>query len=403
LTTEELGGEPKAVFQRIIQDFPMTGQVAPPVEKWFAGSARLFGALGCDWELSSSSPLQSALVKRLPQLVAPLGAQVRDWLLTLPEEPTVRAYGGQWCAKWFRTNLKVLVENAKETRAQIGVQLNNLEQKLAIAAKTSPKAAAKNKDCASGPEAIFLQHCQLRLYQLASHVAIQFAQSLASYVSQASDQLHDLGRDIKHLVGQFTVSETTPEDAIELAAHTLLGQEEEASALALDRYFQEQVFSAVLQGGEQRHKLLAHLRQQARQLVLESLRRVNLSALVQELGQPSPHGTSQLAEHIAAAQPWLQQVGGERRLLYIGGTGNGNGVQQSLTPSEVASLVTEANFKQLPAVIPSTAAQVVFCYEIGNIPLAHAAARLIDHRTDFAQAASRLHARTDVSWQELRP
>ncbi|MFN0017988.1 MAG: tubulin-like doman-containing protein [Pirellulaceae bacterium] len=408
LTTEELGGEPNAIFQRIIQESPMTLQAAPPVEKWFAGSARLFGALGCDWELSSSSPLQSALVKRLPQLVAPLGLRMRDWLLKLPEEPTVRAYGGQWCAKWFRTHLKNLVENAKSTRAQIGVQLNSLEQKLAVAAKTSPKAVAKNKDGASGAEGIFMQHCQLRLYQLASHVTIQFAQSLASYVSQASDQLNDFGRDIKHLVGQFTVSEAAPEDAIELAAHSLLGQEEESSALALDSFFQEHVFSAtgfraMLQGGEQRHKLLAHLRQQARQLVLESLRRVNLSALVRELGQPGPRGTSQLGEQIAAAQPWLQQVGGERRLLYMGGTGSESEGRQCLTPSEVADLVTEANFKQLPAVIPSSAAQVVFCYEIGNIPLTHAAARLINHRTDFAQAASRLHARTDVSWQELRP
>jgi hypothetical protein len=408
LATEELGGEPNAVFQRIIQEFPMTLQAAPPVEKWFAGSARLFGTHGCDLESSSSSPLQSALVKRLPQFVAPLGQRILDWLLALPEEPSVRVYGGLWCAKWFRTNLKVLVENAKETRAQIGIQLNNLEQKLAIAAKAPSKNAAKNKDGTSGPAGLFLQHCQLRLYQLSTHVAIQFAQNLAGYVSQASDLLHDLGRDIKHLEGQFEISETIPEDAIERSAHSLLGQEEEASALALDIYFQEHVFSAtgfraVLQTGEQRHKLLAHLRQQARQLVLASLRRVNLSALVQELGRPGPHGTSKLGEQIAAAQPWLQQVGGERRLLYIGGTGNGNEDRQCLTPSEVAKLVTEANFKQLPAVIPSSAAQVVFCYEIGNIPLAHAAAQIIDHRSDFAKAASRLHARTDISWQELRP
>ncbi|MCE9528068.1 MAG: protein kinase, partial [Planctomycetales bacterium] len=271
LAAEELGGEPNSVFQRIIQECAIPPQAAPPVEKWFAASARLFGALGSDWESSSSSPLQTALVKRLPQVATPLGLRMRDWLLSLPEDPAARAYGGQWCAKWMRTNLKVLVESAKETRTQIGVQLNNLEQKLVLAAKGPSKIGTRNKDSASGPEGLFLQHCQLRLYQLAAHVAIQFAQNLTSYVSQASDQLHDLGRDIKHLAGQFMVAETIPEDAMELVAHSLLGQEEAASALALDRFFQENVFSAtgfrtVLQAGEQRHKLQAHLRQQARQM-----------------------------------------------------------------------------------------------------------------------------------------
>ena len=402
LAQNDLGGALDVVFQRIIQEAPQNARKLPPVDQWFSGSARFFGALGADLETSSMSPLHSVLADRQAQIAAPLGPQLRDWLLALPEEPSVRIYGGQWCAKWFRAHLKNLVEKSRDMRIQIGLQLRNIEQKLALAAKS----VAKNKDPESSPEAQFLLHCQLRMYQLAAHVTMQFAQNVAGYVSQAHDQLHDLGRDVKHLADQFAISEQPPADAVELAALAQLGRDEEASAFTLDKHFQEHVFAAagfraVLQGGEQRHKLLLQLRHEARQVVLNSLRQVNLSTLVHELGKTDATGTSKLGNEIDAAQPWLQRAGGERRLLYVRGPDSGRDSRLELTPEAISSLVGHSQFQQLPAVVSTDVSQIVFCYEIGNVPLVHAAAQLIDHRPSYAEAASRLHARTDISWQEI--
>lgn len=402
LAQEDLGGAPNVVFQRIIQEAPQNARKLPPVDQWFSGSARFFGALGADLESSSVSPLHSVLAARQAQIAAPLGPQLRDWLLAMPEDPAVRIYGGQWCAKWFRAHLKNLAEKAREMRIQIGLQLSNIEQKLALAAKS----VAKNKDAESSPEAQFLLHCQLRLYQLAAHVTMQFAQNLASYVSQAHDQLHDLGRDVKHLADQFAISEQSSADAVELAALTQLRRDEEASALTLDKHFQENVFSAagfraVLLGGEQRRRLLLQLRHEARQVVLNSLRQVNLSTLVHELGKTDASGTSKLRNEIDAAQPWLQRAGGERRLMYVSGPGSSRDSGPPSTPETISSLVGYARFQELPAIVSTDVSQIVFCYEIGNVPLVHAAAKLIDNRPSYAEAASRLHARTDISWQEL--
>src|SRR5204862_3560568 len=97
-------------------------------------------------------------------------------------------------------------------------------------------------------------------------------------------------------------------------------------------------------------------------------------------------------ERISGAQPWLQEAGGERRLVCVAGKSG----DTRISPEALSSVLKAACFQQLPAVIPATGSQMVFCYEIGNIPLAHAAAQLIDHQSTCAQAASRLHARNDI-------
>ena len=41
------------------------------------------------------------------------------------------------------------------------------------------------------------------------------------------------------------------------------------------------------------------------------------------------------------------------------------------------------------------------CCEIADVPLQNIAAMLSDQRSDFLQAASRLHTRSDVDWPAL--
>lgn len=408
LAVEELGGEPDVVFRKIARATAMAPQGLAPVDKWFADIACFFGPRLGNVEPAPPSPLHSALLKRLPQAIAPLGQQLRDWLLALPEDPAARVSGAHKCVKLFQAHLKGIGERAKETRAQISGQIAGIEQRLALAARSPAKASGRNKDGPTLAESLFLQHCQFRIYQLAAQVTSQFAQNLVGFVSQAGDQLHDLTRDLKHMTGQFAPIEMAPgSDDLEQVALAQLQRDEDESALRIDQFFQQQIFATagfratLLQGGQKRTDLLVLLRQQARQATLASLRQIDLSALVKELGKPGENGPSKLETLIATAQPWLQQVGGERRLLCVAAPSNGRGEGQTLTSAAFSGLISSAYFGQLPAVIPAATSQIVFCYELGNVPLSHAAARLIDHCPQYAQAATRLHVRADVTWQEL--
>ncbi|MGI8979678.1 MAG: tubulin-like doman-containing protein [Pirellulaceae bacterium] len=408
LAVEELGGEPDVVFRKIARASPGAPQGMAPVDKWFADIACFFGPRLGDGDSSPTSPLHNALLKRLPQAIAPLGQRLRDWLLALPEDPAARVSGAHKCVKLFQGHLKGISEKAKETRTQISGQIAGIEQRLALAARSPAKPSGRNKDGPTLAESLFLQHCQFRIYQLAAQVAAQFAQNLGGFVSQAADQLHDLTRDLKHMTGQFAPIEAAPgSDDLEQIAMAQLQKDEDESALRIDQTFQQQLFATagfrttLLQGGDGRRDLLALLRQQARQATLASLRQIDLSALLKELGKPGQNGPSRLEARIATAQPWMQQVGGERRLLCVVAPGSGYSDGQSLTPAELSGLIGKAYFEQIPAVIPAATSQIVFCYELGNVPLSHAAARLIDHCPQYAQAATRLHVRTDVTWQEL--
>jgi eukaryotic-like serine/threonine-protein kinase len=408
LAVEELGGEPDVIFRKIARTTGKGSQAVAPVEKWFDDIACFFGPRASAVEPASPSPLHNALLKRLPQAIAPLGAQLRDWLLVLPEAPAARVSGAHQCVKWFQKHLKGIGESAKETRNQISGQIAGIEQRLTQAARSPAKASGRNKDGPSLAESLFQQHCQFRIYQIAAQVASNFAQGLTGFVSQAGDQLHDLTRELKHLNAQFVPAElpSTNEDLDQLGL-AQFHKDEEESAESIDRNFQQQIFATagfratLLQGGDKRRELIGVLRQQARQAVLASLGRIDLAALMMELGKPGENGESKLGEFIANAQPWLQQVGGERRLLCIARQESGRGDEPSSTPPAFTGLISSSCFQQLPAVIPVTTGQIVFCYELGNVPLSHAAARLIDHCPLYAQAAARLHVRSDVTWQEL--
>jgi hypothetical protein len=43
----------------------------------------------------------------------------------------------------------------------------------------------------------------------------------------------------------------------------------------------------------------------------------------------------------------------------------------------------------------------VLLFELGDVSLPHAAAHLIDFRRDLAEAATRLHTRSDISWTPM--
>ena len=402
LASEELGGQPDAFFQRIVHEAAAPGAAQSP-EKWLSNASGLFGVRSADRvDPFASSPLHMALSRRLPQVIAPLGEKLRNWLLALPEDPAARVHAAQRCVKWFQGYLKDLGEKAKQARDQIGGQLDMLEQRLFQGPRANSKGAGKDLPSA---EALFLQHCQLRLYQLSAHLVTQVAHGLAGFVTQASDNLHDLARDVKYLASQFAADAAPAsrgDDWDELGQEQLR-QDEQTSAARIDEHFQQALFArrgfreTILQGGEARMELLAQLKQEARREVVASLQKIDLCSAIIRRDERSGGDSSRLAELIAAAQPWLQQAGGERRLLCLAPQG-----QTELTASTLADLVGSDVFSEQAAIITSPASQVVFCFELGSVPLSHAAASLIDHCPQYAEAASRLHVRSDVSWHELR-
>jgi hypothetical protein len=150
---------------------------------------------------------------------------------------------------------------------------------------------------------------------------------------------------------------------------------------------------AVMAGGAQREELVMQLNQAARQAVIQELAKADIAGVTfQANGQESP-----LRECAAAAQPWLSHCGGRRRLYCVVPTETA----ENLTSGAVAAAIGAGEFKQLPAVVPDAASDVVLLFEIGDLSLRHAAAAIIDQRPDLAELAARLFTRSDVTWTPL--
>jgi hypothetical protein len=56
---------------------------------------------------------------------------------------------------------------------------------------------------------------------------------------------------------------------------------------------------------------------------------------------------------------------------------------------------------ETPSVLENCDGDFILCYEAEQISLTQTAVTIIDGRADYAEAAARLHTRTDIAWTAL--
>ena len=92
---------------------------------------------------------------------------------------------------------------------------------------------------------------------------------------------------------------------------------------------------------------------------------------------------------VESAAPNLHDCGGRRWLTVA--------LPEQANRQRVASLLAE-QCQERASFVTDTDSDVVFLTTIDDIRLSQVAARLIDGRPDYAEAASRLYTRCDVTW-----
>jgi hypothetical protein len=399
----ELGGDPEAFFRRLMTAGPQ-GQTSP--EKWVATACDLFGRQHTDTSIQAQpGELAQAIDQRVGPWIAQVGTGLRDWIEAIVDDPQCRVVGAKRAAKWFQGYLKTLVDKLGESRGRF-----IRESQAAASALLGSSVAAQGKS--RQPQdlvAAFLQYCRLRLFELVAQRAGQIAHSLQSHAVAAHDAMVDLQRELDHLATEFPVAADTTASAApgsnevsalrSSVAYELKGAEE-ALAKQLDEQLTHTVLAAggglrpvVSAGGEARQQLVATIRATARQAALGKVGQVDLASML----LAKENGESPLTKCLTEAQPWLESCGGRRRLLFV--------IPQPLmaqyNSATLAAQLGANVFRQHPGVAPGTSSDLVLLFELGDISLPHAAAKLIDYRRDLAEAAGRLLTRCDVTWTPL--
>ncbi len=100
-----------------------------------------------------------------------------------------------------------------------------------------------------------------------------------------------------------------------------------------------------------------------------------------------------LQPFLEAAAPRVSADAAEARLLLVCPEGS-----DATTVRELAGM----NAIEPPSVVFDRDGDLVLCNEVEQASLTSVAAHLIDHRSDYAEIAARLHSRVDVNWSAMR-
>lgn len=409
LAADEMGGNPDAFYRTLA-----AGGLAQPdvaaIERWLAQASEVFGQR-VDAEHGKPPParLGLALEKRLADLIEQMGQVLRASVEALTEDPLLRVQKAQRVAKALQTHLKLLCDQLRSTRDRLKQEAQTAEAELRASLHEPAKGKGPRRSAAD-LQALFFQHCRIRTLEFAAQTAATVTHALQSHTVMAFDALVDLGRELHHLAVQLATDELLDEETAASSEDQLstlkarltseLHKADDHLAEKVDERLSREYLTpsgglrkCILAGGPAREALVSALQSIARTLVLAQLAEINVAATMLNASS----GDHPLRDCLATAEPWLQQCGGNRRLLCIVPTA----MAETLTPGALAVQIGPGQFRQLPAVIPDAGSDVVLLYEIGDIPLEQAASAIIHQRPEMIELASRLHTRCDVSWTPL--
>jgi hypothetical protein len=416
---KELGTDALSYFRKLMWGVARSRGEGPyPVDQCLAALDNLFGPRKVEVSVAAlkNAPLPMALNERIKGLIVQVGGVLQVNMVTLADDPALRVYGALRIVKWTAAHLKSVAEKFHEMRNQVLQQMVQMEQQLLQAAGLDSRGRAKSsKTPAHVLEGMLVQYAQIRLMQLATESAGQLALGAQGFVTAGGDKLAELAREVKCLTACFGQEDESddldqplfgndPLAGLRQGVVQSLAEQIDALSAELNQQVCSSLFQAngfrrtILQGGQARDELINLLKREARRQLLAQVQTADIAAMVMGPQEGSGEG-SPVQQMTAQVRPWLQCAGGQRRMVCVVPQAS----QSGCDAQTMKSLIGPAVFQEAPALVSDASGDLVFCFELSDVPISHAAAAIIDHRPDYADLAYRLHARTDIVWQPLPP
>lgn len=410
LLGEELGGTPEAVLERLCTQTPEQGSdLSAYVKQAQRAIDGVFGA--ADPEAASNgspTPIQIALEDKLKKLSAPLGAEVRQWILGLVEQSDARVVIAAAAKQWYDKHLRSMENQALEVARQKQKETAHVVQAIKAAVAAPPKRGFFNRQAKRAISEI----TNALAYLVAVHTEMAAAQALvrvcrlvAAAVSATGERIADLQRELGQLSQTFAgdcpwnerSNEAPVGDEVATSIAETIRQRMPEMVRTVDKRVCEMLLEPegglrnVLERADNlRITLVRTLRAEARAEVLNTLK----GAAIDKAVVGAEEGASQDRLHalIDAAQPKLDCCGGQRRLIAI--------VPEASASSGIIELLTQ-QVTPPATIVADTDPDLVVCYEAQGLWIPYVGSRLIGDRGDLAQIAQRLHTRSDVAWTDL--
>jgi len=360
--------------------------------------------------------LRAGLERPLDSHCRALKAEMSRWMLDLANSPRGSLKAVQYAADWCAEHLRAMELEARDLAQHLDKQLPQWEESLRRgesdgAARRRGWLRLRRDEEHRQFEAKWSEYCRLRLYRLALGLVPQLTRSLKTPVTTATDLTGQLQRELRLVGDAFRepaacevppAREGPPSDTFDrlrrLVTERLHRQMPVwtghlAHEFRTDFFGRKGLWSLLEDEADLRHALPGALRRAAHRAVLDMLAQFDLEALLF-----TPHGNEPPGEwvkkYLQKSTPDLAVCGGAKRLLLM--------LPQGASLDRLRETV-RAHVAEPPSIAGDFDFDVVFCWEMEQIPPETAAATLIDYRPDYAQLGARLHTRIDVAWTPLGP
>ena len=419
LLQNELGGTDESVFAKLragVEGTQSAGvRTIGHAARLLHAINSLFGPLANDKEgpNPASLPLRIALERDLKTIAAPIGDALRKWILELIDDAGTRIGGASQARQWFAKHLRAIDDQATEEMRETETALQShvraiLEIDQAAPSRTRMFGARRAEKQAADVDAAILQVVRLRFHETMLQAVCQTARLIGSKLSAAGDHISDAQRELGRLSREFT--SPSPWEPADDATEGVIAEVRSAVAASLHARMPQLVqnLDERLQAGfltehgglrELCHKqdamraiVPAALRASARLEIVAAVKAIPIAEVLFGSNGAAETRAERLRACLGAIKPKLDDCGGAQRLLAIlPGSAAGTALESAVTEG----LESPATF------VNDSDADLVFCYEMQDLPLENVAARLIESRSDFVQIAARLHTRMDVAWSGL--
>jgi hypothetical protein len=397
-----LRSEPDAFFTSLLTEFlPPERDNEPPgdIAKTAGEALRAVNAIlghretEDEYHETTADNVAETLEQRIESLAGRQAAAVQRCIWERLDAPKRMVRSAQYALKQYDEMLRSIDQKARAIRQEMDVELKGLQQQIREFRPPDPRRGNRNPQPLQPIVRQFLlDYARRRLLSVCLQGACKLAQTVCRRLALAGDELKDLSRGLDKATGQFAEFFDDGDNSVMVA---LRSRTPELVSL-LDDQFRSTFFpagegfrAALRKEFNFAERLPDALRDAARRLAAEAIRSVEVSSALFPEGKDALKAHERLAEMIQAVQPRLSQNGGAARLLLV--------LSEPVQDPRLQAMFT-ARFGQPPTTAYDAQCDAALCCEMEQIPLAPLAATLIDYRRDFAEAASRLQTRQDVSW-----
>lgn len=408
-----VGAEVTQELQPLLQQ-DRTAADAVPWQGLLQTIDRMLGVVDDDDQPRNApiTALPPEVIKQIDDQFEDVSQSAVDWIIKLVDQSERHFAASRHAANWFDQYLTSLRDQTVEAERNLDAEIGEISRSLA--AVDAAQAARKNRrkvqepKTAMPPGDLVLQYLQLRIGKLSLNGVRRLVLGLQSRVKIAAENLSDGHRELARLASTFDAmphsmsashardGEADVESALNLRILEKLGGRltgliaQLESDLCHDFLEQHGGLKELLLGeSRQPAQVVNNLRNAARKLALASHQQEDIVALMLGAEASPEQAVRTLEGCLQASEPHLMDCGGTKRLLMIVPESSSHGLLKK---------VIEGGMEEKISISFNNVCDLVFCYEAGNISIAQIAARLIDDRIDYAQAASRLHTRSDVPW-----